>query len=279
MIGRNRRREGVSLSLVALLLSISFIFTAETPPPGVDGIYFADSWEANEIIIPDGAMDPPSKTIPDKLYVVLSSGQRCSVEFLKKIETKVTEIDPHTHYTCTGGSVFAFKKEYCGDYWWVLASEEFLKKHVPIAVSKGTMEPLGKKNVRRIEKAKKRVVHKSWDIASTGNGITFALVQFTDPEKVPSSCLVLITKKKLVFEDFGKDYGSIVIDDDEARTSKEDSFIETPDFVEILNVFKSSSGLEIVRLLQGQEGTNTDLLRENGASFKMMQRNYFYWPH
>jgi hypothetical protein len=68
----------------------------------------------------------------------------------------------------------------------------------------------------------------------------------------------------------------MVIDDDEARLNSDDD-IDSPDIIGILNVFKSPSGIEIVRRLEGHEGTNTDLMRENGSAFKTIQGNYFYW--
>jgi hypothetical protein len=264
--------------LVHLLLSIISIRTlAITAPPGMDGLFFAKAWEGSGIIIPDFAMHPANPNIPARLYVILPSGIKCPVEFVRKIETKVIPLGPDSHATREGGWAYAFKKGICGEFPFVLASEDFLKQHVPVAVSKGTMKPLNKEDVSRIEKTKKRMVYKSWNIANTENGIKFALVQFVNPEKVPSSCLVLIAKDRLVFEDFGEDYGAIVIDDDQTRPNAGDDDIDSPDIVEIINVFKSSSGLEIVRMLQGHEGTNTDLMRENGSAFKTIQGNYFYW--
>lgn len=266
MIERNGQRKRVFLSLVILLLSISFASTAETSPPGVVGIYFGEPLEDyRKIIIEHG----PTQSIPDKLYVITASGKKCPVEFQKK----VTAVRTDRSVIGKSGSVFSYKGEPCGKFPIIMASEDFLKHHVPVTVKKGTLTPLNNEEVSRIEKARKAKVYKSWKTASLDDGTVFALVQFVITEKAPSSCLVLIAKDKLVFED----YETIEIDDPKKGTGSGDDDTHTPDVVQIINVFRTADGLEIVRLLEGHEGTNTHLLCEEDSGFKVIENHYFYW--
>lgn len=269
MTGRDYQGKSMILMVTFFPLLISSVLSASASAPRADGIYFGEPLEGNRVIIPDGAMEPVNRNIPDNLYVITASGKKCPVEFLRK----VTDVRTDRSMIKKSGPVFSYKEEPCGDFPIIMVSEDFLKQHVPVAVSQGTMKPLGKEEASRIEKARKAHVHKSWKIASLDDGTVFALVQFVITEKNHSSCLVLIAKDELVFED----YETIEIDDTKKKTGSGDDDIHTPDVVQIINVFRTAQGLEIVRRLEGHEGTNTDLMREDGSGFKVIRRNYFYW--
>lgn len=265
MTGKNNKLKWIMFSVTFLLLSVIPVLSALASAPGADGIFFGEPLENfKKIIIEHG----PMQSIPDKLYVITASGKKCPVEFLKK----VTAVRTDQSQVGKSGSVFSYKEESCGKFPIIMVSEDFLKHRVPVAVNNGTLTPLNKEEVSRIENARKAKVYKSWKIASLDDGAVFGLVQFVITKKVPSSCLVLIAKDKLVFED----YETIEIDDPKKGPGSGDDDTHTPDVVQIINVFRTSGGLEIVRLLEGHEGTNTHLLREEGSGFKVIESHYFY---
>ena len=257
----------VNSVFLVLLMAMSAAATAADFSPFYLGLSNANG---SQVIIFDS-----NAIIPATLSAVLPSGETCQLSFAEKRMNRPGDSGRQTahNFDNMGGSVFqAGKGCLTGDKTTVLMAPEYLGKHKPILVKPGALSPLDRNDISRIEAAKQLKIKFTWRLAALSPDAMIALVQFLPQGNNNLASLVLITKDRIVFEDYK---GSTTDTDSIWRV--DDGGIFNPRDFEILAAFRSPHGYELVRAWAGPEGESTVLLREEGAIFSNVLTQYRYW--
>jgi hypothetical protein len=255
-----------SLLLVLIVLSAS-IATANDPTPFYFGL---SNDKGNQAIIYDNNANPPHK-----LYAISSSGGKCLLNFVEKRARKPGDTGRQTakNFDNLGGVVFQASNEcLTGDRTIVLIDPDLLDKHKPVPVKPTESSPLDTPDIFRVEALRKLTVKSSWNLASLDSDAMIALVQFFPEGNSTIASLVLVTKERIVFEDYAGNAKNI-----NSVWRADDGGIFNPGDFQILAAFRSPHGLELIRAWAGPEGENSALLREDGGKFLKILDQYRYW--
>ena len=255
-----------SLLAVLIVFSVS-IATANEPTPFYFGLSNA---KGNQVIIYDN-----NTNLPHQLYAISSSGGKCSLNFVEKRTRKPGDTGRQTanNFDNLEGVVFQTSSECLkGGQTIVLIDPNSLDKHKPILVKPSELSPLNTPDIFRVEALRKLTIKSSWNLASLSSDTTIALVQFFPEGNSIIASLVLITKERIVFEDYAGNTKS-----SNSVWRVDDGGIFNPRDFQILAAFQSPHGFELIRAWAGPEGENSALLQEDGGKFLKMLNQYRYW--
>ena len=245
-------------------------------PKGQSDIYFglpSDKWD--QFIICGQSMHPDIAfgSVPMRLAFVDASGKACHLKWLK--DRKEGPNSSLRELSCPfeeiGGYLFQSVgkcpiPEESNRRPVLLVSEDYLKSHTPMKVTKYPPKPLDKDTITRIEKERKGKIDKAWDIATLEDGSKCAVVLFSPANNRIIYSVALLLKTELVFDD----------DEDDGELNwlfKGNIFEET---FEILAAFRSPSGIDIARRTPGYEGLDSVFTRQKGKVFEDVAANAFY---